>query len=246
MKKLLSIALVAAMLFSCVAAAVPVSAATSGDYEYSVNSSDKTATITDYNGTEKNVVIPSVIKGYTITSIGEGAFENCTFLSNITIPEGVTSIRYNAFNNCSSLASVTIPESVTSIGGWTFYGCASLESVSIPESVTSIGDYAFEDCTSLANVTLSDSVTSIGTSAFSGTAYESNDANWENDVLFIDNHLIKAKSNISGSYNVPEGTKTIADRAFNNCTRLASVSIPEGVTSIVFSSSLTERFPQVP
>ena len=74
MKKLLSIALVVTMLFACVAAAVPVSAAKSGDFSYSVNDDGTTATITGYNGTETDVIIPSVIDGYTITSIGYYAF----------------------------------------------------------------------------------------------------------------------------------------------------------------------------
>ena len=77
MKKLLSIALVAAMLFSCVAAAVPVSAVISGEFEgfnYEVNDDGTTATLVYYNETQRDVVIPSVIDGYKITGIGHDAF----------------------------------------------------------------------------------------------------------------------------------------------------------------------------
>ena len=49
----------------------------------------------------------------TVTKIGEGAFYNCSSLTNITIPNGVTSIGNKAFNDCASLKSVTIPNSVT-------------------------------------------------------------------------------------------------------------------------------------
>ena len=61
-----------------------------------------------------------------------------------------------AFDGCSSLTSVTIPDSATSIGEYAFYGCSSLTSVTIPDSVTSIGKYAFDGCSKLTNVTFKD------------------------------------------------------------------------------------------
>ena len=51
-----------------------------------------------------------------------------------------------AFNYCTSLKSVTIPNSVTSIKAGTFQYCRSLESVTIPDSVTSIGLGVFNEC----------------------------------------------------------------------------------------------------
>ena len=65
----------------------------------------------------------------------------------------MTDIGYSAFENCTSLTSVTIPDSVTSIGNWTFDGCTSLTSVTIGDGVTSIAYGAFRDCTSLTSVT---------------------------------------------------------------------------------------------
>ncbi len=92
--------------------------------------------------------------------------------TEVVIPDGVTSIGYGAFRNCSSLTSVTIPDSATSIGRSAFEGCSGLTSVTIPNSVTSIGNGAFEDCSRLASVVIPDSVTSIGGDAFGGTAYD--------------------------------------------------------------------------
>ena len=74
----------------------------------------------------------------------------------------VVSIGKNAFQYCSDLLSVTIPNSVTSIETKAFFGCEYLTSVTIPNSVTSIGDYAFNGCTGLTSVTIPNSVTSIG------------------------------------------------------------------------------------
>ena len=175
----------------------------------------------------QNTVIPN-----SVTSIGIYAFDNCESLTSITIPNSVTSIGSCAFYGCSSLTSITIPNSVTSIGSHAFYGCSSLTSVTIPNSVTSIGIYAFYNCESLTSITIPNSVTSIGENAFNNTGIYSDESNWENNVLYIDNYLIKAKTSISGSYAIKEGTRLLADCAFDGCSSLTSVTIPNSITSI--------------
>ena len=64
----------------------------------------------------------------------------------------VTSIGSSAFQNCTGLTSITIPDSVTSIGAYAFYGCKGLTSITIPDRVTSIGEEAFRCCTGLTDV----------------------------------------------------------------------------------------------
>lgn len=234
MKKIISTLLVMLMLLTMLPFTVIATfAITSDDFEYSVISeTDKTCTITKYTGSKKDLVIPSQIDEYIVTVIGWCSFEKCTLLTSITIPNSVTRIADYAFRNCTSLKSIKISEGVTSIGSSAFEGCTSLTNITIPNSVTSIDASAFGNCTSLTSITIPDSVTSIVWSAFNNTAYYNNQNNWENDVLYIGNHLIKAKESISGAYAVKNGTKTISNYAFVTCTLLTDITIPEGIKCI--------------
>ena len=155
-----------------------------------------------------------------------------TNITSVVIDNGVTSIGNYAFYGCSNLETVTIPDSVTSIGNYAFRGCSSLTSIAIPDGLTSIGSFAFRDCAYLTTITIPDSATSIEVSAFYNTGYYNDSSNWENDVLYIGNHLIEAKTTLSGEYAIKEGTKTIVNKAFYDCSSLTSITIPGTVTSI--------------
>ena len=117
-----------------------------------------------------HITIPSTVnynnKSYAVTSIGDWAFDDCWFLTSITIPKGVTSIGEFAFSYCSGLTSINIPDGVTSIGEEAFEACSSLTSINIPDGVASIGREAFYACSSLTSITIPEGVTSIGDRAF--------------------------------------------------------------------------------
>ena len=95
------------------------------DFEFS------NGVITEYKGSGGDVEIPSVIGGQAVTSIGGGAFYDCSGLASVTIPESVTCIGANAFSRCGNMTNVTMASSVAFIGANAFWECASIKTVNI-------------------------------------------------------------------------------------------------------------------
>ena len=178
------------------------------------------------NRETKTVIVVCKFNGYYT---GEIVIPQTVTIENILWK--VTSIGKEAFEDCTSLTSVTIPNSVTSIGKDAFKNCSSLSSVTIPNDVTSIGDYAFSGCSSLTTITNLSSVTSIGNDAFTGTPWYKNQPN---GVVYAGKVLYKYKGTMpeGTKISVKEGTLGIAERAFSDCSGLESVTIPNSVTSV--------------
>lgn len=174
---------------------------------------------------------------------------------NITVPEGIVTIADTAFYGCRYISSVTFADSVENIGEYAFWVCSKLENIKFSQGLKAIGAYAFKDCASLKDVTLPANLPYIGQGAFSsckelnnvifpekaefvgnnvleGTAYFLNEKNWSDGVLYAGKVLVKAKSNLSGTCKIKEGTVNIACAAFAGCGSLNGVVIPEGVKYI--------------
>ena len=152
---------------------VTASADEYGDFVFSSTSDfgdeNPTVTITGYNGSSTNVVIPSEIYGMPVRSIGDGAFQYNETLKDVIIPDGVTSIEYCAFQGCNSLTNIDIPDSVENIGEAAFLFCSSLKGIDIPAGVEHIGVMAFGDCTSIKSVTIPSTARWVEDQAFGFT-----------------------------------------------------------------------------
>ena len=206
-----------------------------------------------------SIVIPD-----SVTSIGKDAFTGCVALESIAVSEGntvyhsngnclietasrtliagcknsvipadgsVTSIGGAAFSKCTSLTSIAIPDSVTVIYGGqsvslflcgAFEGCTSLTSVTFGENskLESIGDMTFLGCTALTNISIPSSVTSIGDSSFfaEGRAFSG------------------CTSLVSVTFGENSKLESICNMAFEDCKSLASITIPNSVTSIGYGA----------
>ncbi len=156
-----------------------------------------------------------------VTSIGYGAFYDCSGLTSVTIGNSVTSIGDFAFGDCTGLTNITLPNSVTSIGDYAFRGCSGLTSITIPNSVTSIGGSAFRGCSGLTSITIPNSVTSIGWSAFRD-CYSLTSITIPNSVISIGSYAFYDCSRLT-SVTIPNSVTSIGDYAFYDCTGLTSI-----------------------
>ena len=187
-----------------------------------------------YRGYSGNVVIPEsvVYQGntYSVTSIVDFAFYECSGLTSVTIPNSVISIGSYAFCMCGGLTSITIPNSVTSIGNQAFQQCSSLTSVIIPNSVITIGGCAFFGCSGLTSITISNGVISIGDDAFSGCSGLTS-VTIPNSVTSIGSSTFSSCIGLT-SVTIPNSVTSIGSNAFSGCSGLTSITIPNSVTSI--------------
>lgn len=182
-----------------------------------------------------DVVIPDFVTfqnvDYSVTSIGVNAFEYCSDLTSIKIPNSVTEICSGAFINCSSLTSIDIPNSVITIGPSVFAFCKALTSVIIPNSVTSIGPSAFTNCNALSSIDIPNSVRNVGSNAFYNTPWYNNKPDglvYTGQVAYKYKGTMPANTSIS----IKEKTWSISSSAFKGCSGLSSITIPSSVTYI--------------
>ena len=197
----------------------------------------------------------------TITEIKAAAFYGCTGLTSVTFGENsqLTTIGSSAFYGCTGLTSITIPDSVTAIGSNAFYNCSSLTSVTFGENsqLTTIGHKAFEGCSSLKYNThdnskylgnetnpylvliecisgeINESCKIIGGSAFAPISFMLMDIIIPDSVTIIgSNAFIGCPVLTNVTFGDNSQLTTIGDYAFEDCTSLTSIVIPDRVTTI--------------
>lgn len=185
---------------------------TQGNLIYTVNADGESVTV---SGTSRikptQLNIESSIsdgngKSYTVTKIGEWAFNKCNSLTEVIIPNTVIEIDHQAFYYCSNLKKVTIHEGVKTIGPTAFIGCTQLTSITIPSTITDM-DQAFSGNSALSHVTLRNGISNISSMAFKGCT-----------------GLTEIK--------VPESVGQIGPNAFNGCTNLKRVLLEKNIKKI--------------
>lgn len=220
--------------------------------------SANTIAITDYNGYDTEVTIPSKIDGYTVTGVENMDTSN---IKKIVMPDTVTYIGEYAFgdyNDSVPLEEIVLSKNLKSIGPSAFRRCYDLKSIDIPKSVTEVGYSAFSGCSSLENVSINSEI-DLTEGVFSSVpavnniyddwlynengsdffiwngwlyGYKGNSKNpvIPSGVYGIDDYLFR-NSDITG-ITIPEGVKYIGYGAFQNCTALKSVKLPNSLKKI--------------
>ncbi|MBQ8341860.1 MAG: leucine-rich repeat domain-containing protein [Clostridia bacterium] len=167
--------------------------------------------ITGFSGSaEKHTVtVPTKIGETVVTQIAEGAFDNCSNIAKIVVPEGIEVIGDNAFTGCAELTEVVLPTTLRSIGVAAFSDCAKLEKVEglRATAVTTIGAYAFYACEKITALELPDSLAAIATATFADCT-----------------GLV--------SIRIGDEVKVIGAQAFFGCTALELAALPTSVTEL--------------
>ena len=104
-----------------------------------------------------------------LKSIGSAAFSNCKALENLDFSKSTfTNVPSKAFNGCSALAKITLPNTLTTIGGYAFYACYGIPQLDLSNTaLTTLENYALYQMRETTKFSLPDSISSIGTHAFS-------------------------------------------------------------------------------
>ena len=156
-----------------------------------------------------------------LTSIGTGAFDGCSGLTEVKLPSTVITIGNGAFNQCRKLTKVNLPSTVTTIGNGAFSSCTDLTSIDLPNSLIEIGLNAFCNCTGLTSISLPNSLTKISNLAFSGCT------NLQTVTMGnVDSIVQSAFNNCTGLQTVTMGNvDSIGQSAFAGCTNLETVTM---------------------
>ncbi len=217
----------------------------SGDYTYTVDVNGN-ATITSYNGSETNLVVPSSLDGYTVSAIGENAFSNAIELEEVNIPNSVTKIGAKCFMNCTSLKSISIPDGVKEIGSQAFANSGLTELI-LPNNIETLGYCILKGNTGVTEIKIPKTlVTAQSHSYVGGGPFGTSNiqtATVESGIKTIPDSLFYKCTELENVI-IPATVEEIEGLAFGDCTSLKSISIPNSVKEIgsqaFANSGLTE------
>ncbi len=177
-------------------------------------------TITDYNGTDTEIIIPDTIGGEAVTAIGKMAFSDSIGITSIILPEGLLRIEENGFSGCTLITEMNIPSSVNSVGAKIFVGCSALENITVSEGNTA---YTSQD-----GVLFSGDMTTL---IAYPPAKEDTEYTVPDGVIKLADFSMYKCINLR-KITLPEGFKTFGVSSLAQNINLSEINIPEGIEYI--------------
>ena len=205
--------------------------------KYSLNTDEKGYTVVGIGYcNDTDLVIPATYRELPVTAIGSKAFESVRSFKSVSIPASVTTIGEYAFASCG-VTSVTFATNsqLTTVDRYAFFSSSSLQSIALPDGVTTIGEAAFNGCNNITSISIPDSITTIENRAL---RFDSSAFTVYNNAKYLGNStnpylvLVKAIDTSITTCNIHTDAKLIYAFAFEDCTLLTSVTIPDSVTII--------------
>ena len=198
---------------------------------YTINGNEVTVSKSDYI---KDLVIPKNVsyngKTYSVTDIGERAFEYHSEIMTVSMPNTIKSIGAYGFYYCSAVTAFSIPNSVKTLGDYALSGCDKMVNLTIGSGVTSIGTDAFSNCNALTVVKIPDSVTSMGECTF-WYCQNLTEAIIGNGLTTIPVAAFRGCAKLT-KVKIGESVTYIDSSAFGECESLTEVNLPNSLTSI--------------
>ena len=169
------------------------------------------AVITRYLGFSEVVVPPSVISGYPVRVIGDGAFAGSDTLLECVIPDTVHTLGAGVFRACSRLGSVTLPDTVSELGVACFRDAVALTSIDLPQGITILREALFRGCHSLIEITVPSGVVEM------------------EEAVFRHCHALRRAT-------LPQSLRRMTEGGFYDCPSLTELIIPEDVDGLEIQS----------
>ena len=165
-----------------------------------------------------------------ITSISEGAFENCTSLTEIELPSTITKISDGMFKRCHQLQKLIIPILTNHIGKSAFEDCSSLTEFEIPSSMKIINEKMFKGCTSLSKIIIPTNIENIESNAFEYCS-SLTEIELPSTITMINDRTFKGCHQLQ-KLIIPISIKDIGEGAFEDCSSLIEIELPSSITEI--------------
>lgn len=209
-------------------------------------------TISGFTGDMETIVIPGMIEGHPVTTIGKGAFQGCKHLVDVSMSDYITTMQGDSFRDCISLKRIHLSNGISKIITTSFNGCIGLEEINIPDGVTEIKRATFKE-SPIKKLHIGKSLSAIESKPFYNGEYDPYTGRQKttrainaitvdpaNPNLRVDGSMILSKDGkilfaVLGNkknVSIPEGVEVINAFAFEGLVFLSDVALPDSLVEI--------------